>query len=72
LRTITAGVDNAFFPNPVHVLPARLRIRQPGSGAKYPGQNVEFWSHQGEAMVKWGVDGEEFKCKLDAANPGGT
>jgi len=48
-----------------------LFLARSGSGARYLGQNVEFWSHQGEAMVKWGTDGEEFKCKLDAGNPGG-
>ena len=43
-----------------------------GSGARYLGQNVEFWTKGSEARVTWGViDTAEFKCKLDEGNPGG-
>ena len=49
-----------------------LFLTRSGSGAKYLGQNVEFWTKGSEAIVTWGViDTTEFKCKLDAGNPGG-
>jgi uncharacterized protein len=34
-----------------------------GSGARYLGQNVEFWEHQGEASVNW--FGQQLTCKLN-------
>jgi uncharacterized protein len=33
-----------------------------GSGAKYEGQNVEFWEHHGEAAGTW--KGKPFKCTV--------
>ena len=49
-----------------------LFLTRSGSGARYLGQNVEFWSKGSEAIVTWGVaDTTEFKCKLDADNSGG-
>jgi uncharacterized protein/phospholipid N-methyltransferase len=49
-----------------------LFLTRSGSGARYLGRNVEFWSKGSEAIVTWGViDTTEFKCKLDAGNPGG-
>ena len=49
-----------------------LFLTRSASGAKYLGQNVEFWSKGSEAIVTWGViDTAEFKCKLDAGNTGG-
>ena len=48
-----------------------LFIVRSASGARYHGPNLEFWSHQDEAIVKWGVQGEELNCKLDAGNSGG-
>ena len=49
-----------------------LFLTRSGSGAKYVGQNVAFWSKGSEAIVTWGViDTAKFKCTLDAGNPGG-
>ena len=49
-----------------------LFLTPSGSGARYLGQNVEFWTKGSEAIVTWGViDTAEFKCKLDEGNPGG-
>lgn len=49
-----------------------LFLTRSGSGARYLGRNVEFWSKGSKAIVTWGViDTAEFKCKLDAINPGG-
>ncbi len=49
-----------------------LFLTHSGSGSRYLGQNVEFWSKGSEAIVTWGViDTAEFKCKLDAGNSGG-
>lgn len=49
-----------------------LFLSRSGSGAKYLGQNIEFWTKGSEALVTWGViDTHEFKCKLDAGNTGG-
>jgi uncharacterized protein len=49
-----------------------LFLARSGSGARYLGQNVEFWSKGSESIVTWGVtDTTEFKCKLDADNSGG-
>jgi hypothetical protein len=39
--------------------------------ARYHGRKLEFWSHRDEAVVKWGVEGEQLNCKLDAGNSGG-
>jgi membrane-bound inhibitor of C-type lysozyme len=40
-----------------------LFSRPAGSGAKYEGQNVTFWEHQGEASITWGPDGKEMRCR---------
>ena len=49
-----------------------LFLSRSGSGSKYLGQNVEFWTKGSEAAVTWGViNTTQFKCKLDAGNPGG-
>lgn len=49
-----------------------LFLTRSGSGARYLGRNAEFWTKGSEALATWGViDTKEFKCKLDAGNPGG-
>ena len=35
---------------------------QSGSGARYVGDNVAFWEHQGGATVTWGADAREISC----------
>lgn len=41
-----------------------LMYAQPsGSGAKYQGRNESFWEHQGEAVVTWGYEAPEMRCK---------
>lgn len=45
---------------------ATLFVSPSGSGAKYAGQNVTFWEHQGEARVTWGVGGTAMTCRIDA------
>lgn len=50
-----------------------LFLTRSGSGAKYLGKNVEFWSKGSDAIVTWGVmSTKELKCRLDAENSGGT
>ena len=42
-----------------------LMILQPaGSGAKYQGQNEMLWEHQGEAVISWGHDSSEMRCRV--------
>ncbi|GAA4363646.1 MliC family protein [Kangiella marina] len=36
------------------------------SGAKYQGQNETFWEHQGEALIVWGYQAPELKCRQEA------
>ena len=41
-----------------------LMYAQPsGSGSKYQGRNESFWEHQGEAVVTWGYEAPEMRCK---------
>lgn len=43
---------------------ASLMYRQPSaSGARYQGRNESFWEHQGEAVVVWGYNAPEMRCK---------
>jgi uncharacterized protein len=37
-------------------------VQRSGSGARYQAPGVDFWEHQGEAMVVW--RGEKFTCKV--------
>jgi membrane-bound inhibitor of C-type lysozyme len=40
-------------------------VLQPsGSGSKYQGRNETFWEKSGEAMVTWGYDSPEMRCKV--------
>ncbi len=48
-----------------------LFLVRSASGATYHGRNLQFWTYQDEAIVKWGVEGEELNCMLDAGNSGG-
>ncbi len=46
-------------------------VLQPsGSGAKYQGRNETFWEHQGEVMIRWGVDAPEMRCVKKSAPAG--
>ena len=41
-----------------------LMYAQPsGSGSRYQGRNESFWEHQGEAVVTWGYEAPEMRCK---------
>ena len=40
-----------------------MYLEPSGSGAKYRGRNETFWEHQGEALVTWGYDVPEMRCK---------
>jgi hypothetical protein len=41
-----------------------LMVREPaGSGAKYQGRNESLWEHQGEALIRWGYDSAELRCR---------
>lgn len=37
---------------------------QSGSGARYVGDNVAFWEHQGGATMTWGIEAQELSCAL--------
>ncbi|QYJ86668.1 MliC family protein [Shewanella mesophila] len=41
-----------------------MTIQPSASGAKYQGQNEQLWEHNGEAMITWGFQSPEMKCKL--------
>lgn len=43
---------------------ALMYIQPSGSGARYQGRNETFWEHQGEAMITWGYDAPEMRCKI--------
>lgn len=43
-----------------------MRIRS-ASGSRYQGELVEFWEHQGEAMVRWGDT--DLKCSITTSTP---
>ena len=34
-----------------------------GSGTRYRGRNESFWEHHGEALVTWGYEAPEMKCR---------
>lgn len=40
-----------------------MYLEPAGSGAKYRGRNETFWEHQGEALVTWGYEAPEMRCK---------
>ena len=42
-----------------------LMYQQPaGSGARYQGPNEMLWEHQGEALITWGYDSPEMRCRV--------
>jgi len=64
-------VDATFFGTDPPTLiteyqdsPTLMYIQPSGSGAKYQGRNETFWEHQGEAMITWGYDAVEMRCKI--------
>jgi len=34
-----------------------------GSGAKYQGRNESLWEHHGEAVITWGYNSRDMRCK---------
>ena len=42
---------------------ALMYVQPSGSGAKYQGRNETFWEHQGEALIIWGYNAVEMRCK---------
>ena len=40
-----------------------MYLQSAASGARYQGQNESFWEHHGEALVVWGYEAPEMKCK---------
>lgn len=40
-----------------------MYLEPAASGARYRGRNETFWEHQGEALVTWGYDAPEMRCK---------
>ena len=40
-----------------------MYLEPAGSGTKYRGRNETFWEHHGEALVSWGYDAPEMRCK---------
>jgi uncharacterized protein len=42
---------------------AMLFASPSGSGARYEGQGVSYWEHQGDASITWGDGAKEMKCK---------
>ena len=41
-----------------------LMYQQPSaSGARYQGRNESLWEHQGEALITWGYEAPELRCK---------
>ena len=32
--------------------------------AKYQGRNETLWEHQGEALIGWGYDAAEMRCRV--------
>lgn len=40
-----------------------MYLQPAASGARYQGQNESFWEHHGEAVVVWGYEAPEMKCK---------
>lgn len=40
-----------------------MYLQPSGSGAKYQGRNDSFWEHHGEALIVWGYDAPEMRCK---------
>jgi hypothetical protein len=33
------------------------------SGSRYEGRDVSYWEHQGEALVAFGPDAREMRCR---------
>lgn len=40
-----------------------MRQTPAASGARYEGRNEMFWEHQGEALLRWGYQAPELRCK---------
>ena len=40
-----------------------MYLQPSGSGARYQGGNESFWEHQGEALITWGRDAAEMRCR---------
>ena len=40
-----------------------MYLQPSASGAKYQGRNETFWEHQGEALIMWGYEAAEMRCK---------
>ncbi len=42
-------------------------VQPSGSGARYQGRNESFWEHQGEALIIWGYEAPEMRCRKESA-----
>ncbi|WP_226661101.1 MliC family protein [Microbulbifer aggregans] len=42
-----------------------MYLEPSGSGARYQGRNESLWEHQGEAVIVWGYDAPQMRCKLE-------
>lgn len=40
-----------------------MYIQPSGSGAKYQDRNKTLWEHQGEALITWGFEAPEMRCR---------
>lgn len=40
-----------------------MYLQQSASGARYQGRNESFWEKSGEALVTWGYEAAEMRCK---------
>jgi uncharacterized protein len=40
-----------------------MYLQPSASGARYRGRNESFWEHHGEALVSWGYNAPEMRCK---------
>lgn len=40
-----------------------MYLQTSGSGAKYQGRNETLWEHHGEALIRWGHEATEMRCK---------
>jgi len=45
-----------------------MYLQPSGSGTRYAGRNESLWEHQGEAMVTWGYDTPEMRCRTESAS----
>lgn len=45
-----------------------MYIQPSASGSKYQGANETFWEHHGEAVISWGYNAGDSRCKKVTAN----